>query len=241
MTAEAVAACEGALAGGATDIVVNDAHGDMRNIDHDALPNGVRLIRGSNKWLSMVQGVDLDVDAILYVGYHAAASTTNGILDHTYMGLQIQKLLLNGEICSEARLNSLVAGAFGVPAIFISGDQTTCADASEFMPWMTTVSVKTALGRTVAMSDSPAVAREKIAAGVEQSLRALAAGECRPYVIDTPFVVDVYLFTSEKADVASMMPGVERQSATTVRYTTDSAVELLHAVTSIARIASTVD
>ena len=51
------------------------------------------------------------------------------------------------------------------------------------------------------------------------------------------FVIDG---DNKRLSVASM-PGVDRRSATTVRYSTDSAVELLHAVTSIARISSTVD
>ena len=46
MTAEAVAACEGALAAGATEIVVRDAHGSGRNILQEQLPREAKLIRG---------------------------------------------------------------------------------------------------------------------------------------------------------------------------------------------------
>ena len=41
-----MAACEGALAAGATQIVVRDAHGSGRNILQEHLPKQAQLIRG---------------------------------------------------------------------------------------------------------------------------------------------------------------------------------------------------
>ena len=46
MTAEVVAACEGAFEAGATEIWVKDAHDSGRNIIASKLPQEVRLIRG---------------------------------------------------------------------------------------------------------------------------------------------------------------------------------------------------
>ena len=47
MMAEDVnAAVRGALAAGATDVLVNDAHGPMRNLLPEALHRAVRLVRG---------------------------------------------------------------------------------------------------------------------------------------------------------------------------------------------------
>lgn len=49
MTQEVNAAIEGALAGGATDVVVSDGHGPMTNVMVEELHPGARLISGSNK------------------------------------------------------------------------------------------------------------------------------------------------------------------------------------------------
>ena len=38
MTLEVKAACEGALAAGASEILIKDAHGTARNLDHGQLP-----------------------------------------------------------------------------------------------------------------------------------------------------------------------------------------------------------
>lgn len=58
MMAEDVnAAVRGALAAGATDIVVNDAHGPMRNLLPETLHPAVRLIRGKPKNMGMLEGL----------------------------------------------------------------------------------------------------------------------------------------------------------------------------------------
>lgn len=240
MTREALAACEGATRGGATKVIVNDAHGDMRNIDHEQLPETVELIRGSVKPLSMVQGVDLDVSGVVLVGYHAPATTAGGILDHTYWGTQVHRMTLNGEICGEARLNAAVAGAFGVPIVFISGDQSACADAVRFMPWVRTLSVKQALGRTAAISMSPQLARAAITDGVSEAVADIPKGAFERYLVPPPLTLDIALMTSEKADVACVIPGVERVDGATVRFVADDIMTIFKASMSIMRIASTV-
>ena len=57
-TREVTSAIEGARAGGATDVLVNDSHGPMRNLLLDELPNDVRVIFGNRKPFSMVQDAD---------------------------------------------------------------------------------------------------------------------------------------------------------------------------------------
>ena len=152
MTAEVRAACEGALEAGATEIVVNDSHWNMRNLIHEELPPQVRLIRGSLKPLSMNQGLDPSCAAAMFVGYHAPVGTADAILDHTYSGETAYDVRVNGLHCSEARLNAAAAGSFGVPVVLISGDQQACADARSFLPWVETVEVKQAVSQYAAAS-----------------------------------------------------------------------------------------
>lgn len=58
MMAEDVnAAVRGALAAGAADILVNDAHGPMRNLLPEALHPAVRLVRGKPKQMGMLEGL----------------------------------------------------------------------------------------------------------------------------------------------------------------------------------------
>ena len=71
MTAEVAAACKGAMAAGAKEIVVQDAHGTGRNITAKDLPDSVKLIRGwSGSPYAMVQELDNTFDALMFIGYH---------------------------------------------------------------------------------------------------------------------------------------------------------------------------
>src|SRR5438034_812293 len=58
MTAEANAAIEGALAAGATKLVVNDSHWFMRNLLAEELHQAAELLSGDPKPQSMVEGID---------------------------------------------------------------------------------------------------------------------------------------------------------------------------------------
>lgn len=217
MTAEVRAACEGATAGGATDILVNDSHWNMRNLIHEELPPHVRLIRGSLKPLSMNQGLDRSCAAAAFVGYHAPVGTPDSILDHTYTGETLYDVRINGERCSEARINAAVAGCFGVPVVFISGDQNACADARSFLPWVEAVEVKQAIGRYAASSLSPHEARAAISAGMQRAVSRRRNGGAKPYAFESPTTLELVFTSTAKADVASLLPGSERLDGRTLR------------------------
>jgi D-amino peptidase len=218
MTAEVNAACEGATAAGATDIVVNDSHWNMRNIIHEQLPPAVRLIRGSLKPLSMNEGIDRSFQAAAFVGYHAPAGTPDGVLDHTYTDETVYEVRINRQACSEARINAAVAGAFNVPVVFISGDQSACADAQAFLPWVEAVQVKRAIGRYAADSLSPAQACEAIRSGMQRALREAASRKAAPYRFSSPATLELTFTSTAKADVAELLPGSERIGGRTLRF-----------------------
>src|SRR5215469_10177139 len=69
---EVNAAIEGAVAGGATEIVVNDSHSTMRNLPPGELSGGASYISGSHKPLYMMQGLDGSFDAVLFISYHGS-------------------------------------------------------------------------------------------------------------------------------------------------------------------------
>ena len=59
MSREVAAACRGALAGGADDVLVKDAHDYARNIDPTVLPEEVKILRGwTRDPYIMMAGID---------------------------------------------------------------------------------------------------------------------------------------------------------------------------------------
>ena len=131
MTKEVLAVCEAAHEAGADEIVVKDGHGDASNIDPLQMPSYVTLIRGkSGHPYNMMFGLDPTFDAVLYVGYHAAAGCPEFAVSHTSTGNSLY-ITLNGKRMSEFMLNSFTAASLGVPVAFISGDEAICAAAKE--------------------------------------------------------------------------------------------------------------
>src|SRR5689334_11273004 len=154
MTAEANAAVEGALAAGATRVLVNDSHWFMRNLLAEELHPGAELVSGDPKPRSMMQGIDEQggFDAALFIGYHARAGTRNAILDHTYAD-RIHDVRLNQQPVGELGLNAALAGLHGVPVGLVSGDSAVAAEAKDLLgEGVATVIVKAAVSRHAAKS-----------------------------------------------------------------------------------------
>jgi len=215
MTAEANAAIEGALAAGATKVLVNDSHWFMRNLLAEELHPAADLVSGDPKPRSMVQGIDGGFDAALFIGYHARAGTPNAILDHTYAD-RIHEVRLNGTAVGELGLNAALAGVHGVPVALVSGDSALAAEARDLLgDGVATVVVKRAVSRHAAQSVAPSVACRMIR---EEALRALQRKHA-PYTIAAPVTLEVDFALTIHADMAEVCPGATRTAGRTVGFT----------------------
>lgn len=179
MTAEAVAASEGALAAGATEIWIKDAHGSGRNILAEKLPRQARLIRGwSGHPYDMLQELDESFDAIAMVGWHGPASHGGNPLSHTLTG-RYTEVTLNGELCSEFLLHAHVATLTNTPVVFLSGDAGICEIAKAKNPQIHTVVTNVGRGESV-IATQPSLARDRIRETVEAALRSDTSTHVQP-------------------------------------------------------------
>jgi D-amino peptidase len=227
MLAEVNAAIEGALAGGATEILVNDSHWDMRNLAIDQLHPAATLLSGTPKPYSMMTGIDASFDRVFFTGYHARAGSVAGILDHTYNGPNIvQGVWINNVEVGEYGVNAALAGYFNVPVALITGDQTACAQAKELLGEdLETVIVKEAVGRVAAKNLHPTRARDLIRAGAERAVKSKRA----PYVVAAPITLRLAFARSTQAEQASLIPGVQRTAPRVVELTLDDYAILFRA------------
>ena len=168
LTADVNAAIEGAAQGGATEFLVNEAHDGMRNILLEVLDERAELIVGSRKPLSMMQGFE-GSDVAFFVGYHARAGV-EGVLSHTFDSPNVVTgVELNGEPCSEARMNAALAGLSGIPVGLVTGDDLTCAEAKSLYTNVKTARVKTAVDRYTARCLSQKAALGRIRGAAEEA------------------------------------------------------------------------
>jgi D-amino peptidase len=219
-TQEVVSAIEGARAGGAADVLINDSHGPMRNLLLDDLPPDVRVIFGNRKPFSMVQDADTGFGGAFFVGYHGAAGDADAVLCHTYTPSVIYEVHLNGVRCGEATINAGLLGHYGVPLLLVTGDRTTVEGVQAQMPWVRGVVVKDSIGNFAANSLTPAAARRAIHRGAEEAVRNAAGA--KPYRFEPPITLDVQLVTAAQAHLAATIPGFERTGPRSVRFVNDS-------------------
>jgi D-amino peptidase len=216
MIAETNAAIAGAFDGGATEVLVNDSHGSQTNLIAEEVDRRASLITGSPKPFGMMQGIDSTFDAVVFIGYHAQASTADAVLGHTYSGA-LKRVSLNGREVGEYGLNAAVAGHFGVPVVFIAGDLAVVEQARALIPGVEGLAVKSGIGQTAARTLHPAEARERIAAGVKAALAKRTT--IRPVAMNRPVTIEVELSLVEYADAVAMVPGMRRVSGRVVSYT----------------------
>jgi len=214
MTAEANAAIEGALAGGAGQIVVNDSHDQMANILIEELNPVAELISGSPKPFGMMQGIGPEVDAVFFVGYHAASGTGAAVLEHTWSGHAVE-LRLNGQVVGETGLNAALAGAYDAPVILVTGDRAVAEEAHALLGEIETVAVKEGVARSAARCLHPEVAHERIRQAAERALRLAVP----PFVVPSPITLQVVFQRAIHADMAALVPGSQRVDGRTVEWT----------------------
>ena len=225
MTSEANAAVEGALAAGATRILVNDSHWLMRNLLAEELHPAAELLSGGPKLRSMVEGVDLGFDAAMFVGYHAMAGAVHAVIDHTYTGI-VHQVRLNGLPAGELAINAALAGTHGVPVALVSGDQALAAEAKALLgAGVEAVIVKHAVGRFAARSVAPAESCRRIREGATAALRRTH----RPFVLTPPVKLEVEFALTQMADMAELVPGSVRTGGRTIEYVHEDFWEVFRA------------
>jgi len=235
---EVNAAIDGALAGGATEIVCNDSHGAMNNLDPAGLHGRAVYVAGRHKPLYMMEGMDPSVDAVFFVGYHGSISGESSVLSHTYNPSVVSKAELNGTECGESGINGLVALACRAPVVLITGDQQTINEGGPFFKEAERVAVKESITRFAASQLHPLDAREAIAAAATAAVR--RAGSVPAPDIALPARLDVHVQTADMAEVASWVKGVERTGTRTLRIEGDDPLAVYRSfvgITYITRVA----
>jgi D-amino peptidase len=179
-TAEVKAAVEGALKAGAECIVVNDAHHRHGyTILIEELPEEVQVIHGDQRWRPFwMPCLDDTYDAMIMTGRHPMAGTVDGILPHT-------RYEINGLTVGEVGMSMILAGNYGIPSVFISGDRRAVEEAQALCSNIEAAAVKTALNKNCVITQTPIKARAMIREGVERGIgRRL---EIEPVRLEPPY------------------------------------------------------
>ena len=235
MTREVNAAIDGAFAGGADEVIVNDSHDGMRNLVGEELDPRCQYISGNDKPLGMMQGVDDGVSAVFYTGYHAKAGTPKGPLAHTWTGW-LQDVRFDGRSTGEFGINAAIAGHFDVPVVFVSGDNLAVAQTVEFCgDTCIGVPVKTGISSTAALHLHPARAQALIREGAQRAMAGV--GSAQPYRLADGATVELDFDHQSRADQAVLCPGVSRAGERTIAFKPRDGREFCQVIRAVMKLA----
>jgi D-amino peptidase len=208
LTGEVNAAIEGAAAAGATEFLVNDSHSKMANLKPEALAGRAAYLSGRYKPMYMMQGLDTSFDAVFFVSYHGSMGSRGSTLSHTYFPTAFAEVTINGRVAGEAGINALVAAAYRVPIVLVTGDDITAVETRRFCPDIHAAVVKKSVTRFAAASVHPADARDLIRNEATAAIKSLASAS--PPVIRPPVSLDISFRSSDYCELADRIEGVKR-------------------------------
>jgi len=178
-----VNACvEGCFRGGATRVLVRDAHASGYNFIWEDLDPRADYVQGRSLRQRMPEIASFD--GLILLGYHAMAGTPQAILEHTMSSRGWQNFWINGQKAGEVAIDAGTAGDHGVPTIMVSGDDKLCAEARRLVKGIVAVEVKKGLDAEGGILLPKARAHAAITAGAERAVRRCRS--IKPYRIKAP-------------------------------------------------------
>ncbi|HEX3186080.1 MAG TPA: M55 family metallopeptidase [Pyrinomonadaceae bacterium] len=225
MTQEVNAAIEGAMAAGATEIVISDSHGNGQNLLIEKLaPANVLVVRSWPRPLGMMQGIDESFAGAIFIGYHTGTTNLDGVRAHTLSSARLTDVRLKGVSVSEAGLNAAIAGHFNVPVIMVSGDDAVVKETTALLGNIEGAVVKWASGFHSAMTMTPQMSTVLIREKAERAVRRIS--EFKPYKLAAPIELEVRFKNYRPAEVLSYLSIVQRPDSHSIRFVGKDIIEV---------------
>jgi D-amino peptidase len=232
------AAIEGALAGGATEILVNDGHGrERRNLLYEDLHPKAKLLRArpSTEGFNMA-GFDARFNAVFFVGWHARPSSP-GVLSHCFNSEVFTAWRVNGTPVGEPELAAALAGQDNVPLVLFTGDDCSCEEVATWCPDCVCVVTKQAIDRFSAICLPKEETYGLIKEGATRAVESV--NQITPFRFQLPVQIEADILFDHAARAIAFIPGVEQISELTVGFESNDYTEafrIIHVMAQIARV-----
>ncbi len=200
------AAVRGAVAAGASKVVVRESHGgkDPFAVNH-AIPE---LLDEHCEWVSHFYGPQQpwveDFDACVMLGMHAMAGTPEAILCHTITGAW-KGVWLNDEPVGEVGIFARLLGTFNIPVALVTGDTAVCKETEAALPGAKVLAVKRSFAYEGGQCIAPQRARMLIQEAVKEAVQNLTA---KPLLPPSPTRFKVEFKDDVTAPMMAQMPNV---------------------------------
>ena len=165
------ATVEGALEGGASQVLIYDMHYYGLNVILDKLHPKAKIIMGNPHIVPPEMGLNNTFNGMLMIGFHAMAETEGALLPHTY-SYDMRALYLNGVLMGEIGMEASIAGTYGIPLVMLSGDSKGIEEGKKIVDDFEEATVKYAINDEGAvclpLSISKEIIKEKALSAVKR-------------------------------------------------------------------------
>jgi D-aminopeptidase len=164
----------------------------------------------------------------MFTGAHANAGS-RGVMAHNFA---FDSFTVNGKVLNEVGINALIAGEMGISVSLVSGDDVLIEETKAMLNnGFIAIVTKRAVGRSAAITYSPAKVRQMLQAGATEAVRRERRGDFKPLVLDKPYQVDFKLRRSYPDSVVAQIAAFKEFKLTPLgdrsyRFTTNSAKEM---------------
>lgn len=236
-TEDVNAAIRGLREGGAEEIRVVDDHGSggpSANIIPEKLEKGVKLFQGPSLIARLADAVDDSIDAAVFIGFHAMADTKDAFMPHTRT-LE-PRIKINNKMVGETGLTAYYLGEHGIPVVMITGDQALVREASDLLPGIVSVQVKTSPNKSTSVCLPQAEAGKLIEKAATLAMEKIQ--DAKPLVVIRPIKVEISYRRKEYADLVEGIPRSERIAENTISYVAEEWDEVEDFINTASRLAS---
>ena len=218
------------------EICVCDSHARGEGIPFAGFGDPrVTFVRGYPRMYYMLEGLDESYAGLFLVGYHASIGTERGMMDHSYSASCVYGIKLNGLEAGETDINARLAGFHGVPVCFVSGDDVLEKQlGGRFSPMPVYVRTKEGLGRFAGKMYAPEKLGPEFVDGAKAALDRI--GDFKPQVPASSTELRIELVSTVIADAVAVIPGLERVSGRTVRYSSGDFRDIYRMIHSVAML-----
>ncbi|MCC7519456.1 MAG: M55 family metallopeptidase [Verrucomicrobiae bacterium] len=219
LTEDTNAAIAGAFDAGATEVRVLDGHGYNQNqgFRRDLLDPRATLVWFAGVDPTRFEGFDESVAAVMMVGQHSMAGTPGAFLAHTqFLPTHLKRYRVNGVEYGELGQCALFASDYGVPLIYLTGDDAACAEAKRQFPWVVTTPVKHGTGWETCELFPTDKVRAQIRADVARAVRSIRSAQI--FKLPIPLEIMIDWVKTEHADQFAGIRGVQRPAPCTTRW-----------------------
>lgn len=130
---------------------------------------------------------------------------------------KIMEIKYNGTVLPDAGLAAAIAGEYGVPTVFVSGDQAITDEMKQLVGSIETAEVKHAVGFYAATMMHPEAAQRLIRDGVKRGVE--RRNEIKPYRLAHPVKLQITFKQTVNAEVVSYLLGVDRINGDSIAFT----------------------